>query len=190
MDSEVFNSYTSYLNPEMLKRNLVQCSLFLTGFEVLKHSMVDRLRGYYSHEWHLDEVTGKMNEIASNRYKENVLLLHKKDEFQACCLWFQKSGALTGDDMERISEIRKHRNYIAHEITKVITSTGSRVNAVKEFNGGWAKAHTLVHRIDKYYQLNAANFQWVVARLWGRSVSCVLEWPFPLFCASSGAPRF
>jgi hypothetical protein len=126
MDS--FHSWEKFLNPDSLKSILVQCSLFLAGFEILKSSVVDRLRCFYTHEWRRDEVTGELKDIVSPSYRQKVTSFHPKDEFHACCLWFQNSGALTDDDVRRVSEIRKHRNYIAHEITKIIHSAGLGVD--------------------------------------------------------------
>jgi hypothetical protein len=78
-----------------------------------------------------DPATGEIQAVLGPGYAQKVRALYPKDEFHACCLWFQNSDALTAEDLNRIAAIRKHRNYIAHEITKIIGGTGSGVDSQK-----------------------------------------------------------
>lgn len=54
--------------------------------------------------------------------------LYPKDEFHACCLWFKDQGAINGSDLTEIAKARKHRNEIAHELPKYISSIDHDVN--------------------------------------------------------------
>lgn len=115
------DSWDKLLNPELLKQNLVQCSLFISGYEILRNAIVDRLHGFYANEFFFNE-EGEAKAKVTAEYKEKVISLYPRDELHACCLWFQNHGAFDEQDLQKVSSIRKHRNYIAHEITKVISS--------------------------------------------------------------------
>ena len=40
-------SWHRLLNPEELKKNLIQASIFITAYEVMRDSIVDRVRNFY-----------------------------------------------------------------------------------------------------------------------------------------------
>ena len=128
MDKDGIGGWGKVLNPKLLKQNLIQCSLFLTGYEALKNTVLSRLQSFYSDDWNIDKETGEFSPIISDEYKEKVLSLYPKDQFQAGCLWFRNSGAIDDQELEKIKQIRKHRNYIAHEIIRVIVGDNLNVN--------------------------------------------------------------
>jgi len=128
MTSDSFDSWSKFLDPEQLKQNLIQCSLFLAGYEMLRSSVVDRLQSFYTHEMRRDPVTDKLVSILDAEYQSKVISLHPKDEFHAGCIWFRNAGALNDDDIIIINAIRGHRNYVAHEIGKIIGDARHTVN--------------------------------------------------------------
>jgi hypothetical protein len=128
MDQQVIQSWDKFLNPEKLKESLVKASLFLSAYEILKESIIDRPKSFFTNEWHLDENTGELKGKVSKSYKEKVTSLCPKDEFHACCLWFKDQGAINESDLTEIATARKHRNEIAHELPKFISSIDHDVN--------------------------------------------------------------
>lgn len=128
LDQKVIQSWDKFLNPEKLKDSLVKASLFLSAYEILKESIIDKLKSFFTNEWHLDEKTGELKGKVSKSYKEKVTSLYPKDEFHACCLWFRDQEAINESDLTAISKARKHRNEIAHELPKYISSIDHDVN--------------------------------------------------------------
>ncbi len=129
MTKDSFENWEKFLNPEKLKRSLIQFSLYLAAYEVLRNCVIDRIKDFYTFEWHYDDTTGEIEEVVGEEYKTKVVSLYPRDEFHACCLWFQNSGAISQDDLEKIAHIRRHRNAIAHEIQKFLSSSKHSVDA-------------------------------------------------------------
>ena len=117
-----FHSWTKLLNPEELRWNLIVASIYLTAYELLKQAMIEPLRGFFSSGF---DANGP---IVGARYRKKVLSLHKMPFF-ASAIWFHNAGALADDDLDRIREIRDHRNFVAHNIPRVISETDSFVRS-------------------------------------------------------------
>jgi len=129
MSEEAFKSWENFLNPDKLKNNLIQSSIYLSSYEIFKSGTIDKLKDFFTSHWHMNENTGELEGVPSASYKEKVLDLYPKDEFHACCLWFKNILALDDDDMMDIAMVRKHRNEIAHELPKFITGQGVSVSS-------------------------------------------------------------
>jgi hypothetical protein len=111
------DSWDNFLNPQVLKQNLITSSILLTAYEMLKDSLIGRLRGFYSLS--IDD-KGKW-EICGE-YREKVLSLDK-NEMVACEKWFRKNGALDDDDLLSLKKLTNMRNMVAHELPSMIGST-------------------------------------------------------------------
>ncbi len=132
-------SWEKFLNPSKLKQNLVEASIFLTAYEILRSSIEVRLRGFFS----FDAVEGTEGAAAYNR---NVAVLHPRDPFHASCLWFKQNGVLNDGDIEVISSIRRHRNAIAHELPSFIARDERRVECEL-----LVQLTAVVSRIDRWW---------------------------------------
>lgn len=146
MSEEAFKSWEIFFNPDTLKSNLIQSSIYLASYEIFKNGTIDKLKDFFTSRWHMNENTGELEGIPSESYKEKVLNLYPKDEFHACCLWFKNLSALTDDDMMDIAIIRKHRNTIAHELPKFITGQGLSVS-LKNLNS----LISIQDKLDKWW---------------------------------------
>jgi hypothetical protein len=143
-------------NPATIKKNLVVASLFVTTYEILRASIVDKPKGFLNlaQGFTLD---GTEPLTYSAEYRKEVVGLvipeisQKKGEFHdfyASCLWFQNLEAITEDDVKDIQAIRKHRNMIAHEPVKLLIddTTDISIDLLK-------KAQALLNKIDKWWIL-------------------------------------
>lgn len=146
MKKDTFDSWEKLLNPEKLKDNLIKASLYLSAYEVFKNSILDHLRGFFANHWKLNEITGEIETIISEDYKIKVKALYPRDEFHACCLWFLDNKAINHEDMEAIPEIRKHRNFIAHELPKIIGSADHEVDTTL-----FIKIIEIITKIDQWW---------------------------------------
>ena len=145
MDESLRKTYLGWLKvlePEILKRNLINCSLFILAYEIFKQSVIDHPKGFYCHEWE----NGKWK--ISQRYKDDVIKLHPKDLFHASCLWFKENDAIDEKDIEKISAIRKHRNEIAHELPSYIAAD-KNINEDLFFD-----LFLLLSKVDRWWIIN------------------------------------
>jgi hypothetical protein len=114
MNPKVNASWEKFLNPDSLKQHLLAGGIYLAAYEMFKNSLVDYPRDFYSSgiedgKWILDP-----------KYQTEVLSLDKKHIFNASALWWKKQGVLTEDDILLATDIRKHRDEIAHDIPKFL----------------------------------------------------------------------
>lgn len=115
----LFRSYEKLLNPQKLRANLLSASLYLTSYELMRSSVVDNVRGFFS-------IGSDAREHA--RYKREVLRLYPKDAFQATCLWVQNNAGLSSADIREIQELRNKRNQVAHELPKLIADVDASLD--------------------------------------------------------------
>jgi len=118
---KTFDNWEKFLNPAKLTQNLLHASLHLAADERGKHGVIDKLRDFYAHPWRR-EVTGEVRSVSSEADKQAGTASSPKDEFRAGCLWFAKRGAIDQNDLNQIETIRTHRNSIAHELPKYVSS--------------------------------------------------------------------
>lgn len=142
--------------PAKLSRNLHQVSLYLTAWETLKSSILDRVHDFYTHEWRRDS-NGNLRGKRDAAYKEKVTSLYPKDDLHACVLWLQQSGAFDDSHITIIKAARSHRNAIAHEIRDFIATDTREVSrdsiasireVVKHLDSWWLAEIELAIRTD------------------------------------------
>jgi hypothetical protein len=142
MSNDTSENWLKFLNPESLKGNLIRSSIYLTCWEMLKNSIIDHPRGFYTNGFK------DGNAILDKEYKKKVLALND-DPLIASALWFQNQGAISDDDIILLTGFRLHRNEIAHELPKFLGDTKSNVQ--QEFFNGMLY---LVTKIDKWWIQN------------------------------------
>jgi hypothetical protein len=120
--SKNYKSWEKLLNPDKLKSNLILSGIYLVAFETLKYSsIVNHVKGLYL-------LNLPPTDEEKKRYKERVLRYSSKGEFYACCLWLLREGAIDKGDLSKIDSIRRHRNEIAHELPKFVSSIEFEIN--------------------------------------------------------------
>jgi len=142
MSDNASENWLKLLNPESLKESLIHCSLYLTCWEMLKNSVVNHPRDFFTNTWE----DGKA--IPDPKYKKEVLALDD-DPLIASALWFRKYDAISDDDIILLKGFRAHRNEIAHELPKFLGDT--ELNVQREFFNGMLY---LVTKIDKWWIQN------------------------------------
>lgn len=115
IDPKVEAVWLKLTTPEVLSSNLIRAALFLVAWELLKGSLIDRLRRFFATEFR-DGVWQ-----VSDAYKAEVLALDK-DKLTASSLWFKNMEALTDDDIQTLREARRYRNSIAHDLPQLLGS--------------------------------------------------------------------
>ena len=142
MDNDIKLSWERFLNPEILRANLVVASLFITAFEMLKDSIIGRIRdffidGFNENGW-----------IVNENYKTKVLSLNKSPLY-ACLEWLKSMNVIDENDVVEFGKIKDCRNEIAHEITNFI-SKGPKIDPLPLF----PNMIDLLYKIEKWWILN------------------------------------
>lgn len=142
MSDDIWKSWERFLKPENLKANLIISSLFITSYEILKDSIITRIRNFF---------TNGFNEkgwIVDKEYQTEVKSLNKSLLY-ASLEWLKNMKVIDDNDIEEFNEIKKCRNELAHEIVNFITK-GSTINPLPLF----PKMINLLDKIEKWWILN------------------------------------
>ena len=99
--------------PDIVKRNLINASLLLTAYELMKDSLIRRVNDFFlnmrpggSIEF-INEIKELRKQLPINRRKHYLLVYTR---------WFEKHGALIEGEVEDVEKIRDYRNKVAHEL--------------------------------------------------------------------------
>ena len=114
MDDNTQAKWERFLDPEVLRPNLILASIYIATFEILKDSIIGRLRDFY--------VSGfdENGDIIMPEYNDEVLIKDKSPTY-ASLKWLKESEAVTDEYIQKFNEIKEYRNRIAHEMTKMLT---------------------------------------------------------------------
>jgi hypothetical protein len=64
-------AWERFLNPDILRQNLILASLYIAYYEILKDSIIGRLKDFFAREW------TKEGPMESETYKVKVLTRNK-----------------------------------------------------------------------------------------------------------------
>lgn len=106
--------WARFLDPEVVRTELFSALMFITTFEILKDSAVERLRDFYSIGF---DHTGP---TVAPDYQAKVLS-RGKSPLYASLDWLREEGAVDHDDLTLFEEMKKIRNRLAHELFAVVT---------------------------------------------------------------------
>jgi len=117
MDPKVRRSWEEFLNPAVTRPRLIATSIYIAGFEVLKDSIVGRIRDFF---WTgFDESGDKIDP----EYQANVLSRNKSPVY-ASLEWLKEMAAITDADVAVFDRIKACRNTLAHRLFSAIGSEG------------------------------------------------------------------
>ena len=112
-----YRSWTKFLNPESLRSNLIVASMLIAAFETLRNSVIEPLKGFYAIGF----------DAPSPEYAAKVLSRHKSP-LKASLLWFREANAIDDSDIATVDSIREHRNEVAHQLPKFLSTADANVN--------------------------------------------------------------
>ena len=82
MDHETTTKLASLLSKEVLKDNLAEAGLYALAYELLKNSIIERPKGFFTMGG--TQPDGQYNAEVLSRHKNTLI---------AACLWFQENAA-------------------------------------------------------------------------------------------------
>jgi hypothetical protein len=127
-NTPVTNPIAKVTHSQTLLQSLQRVSLYLTAFETLKSAVIERVRGFFSDQWRIND-DGEIEGVLSTEYKSRVVTLQPKDELTACCIFLKDVGCFADADIDTVKQIRRHRNALAHEIAAYITRPERQVDS-------------------------------------------------------------
>jgi len=142
MNDNIWDSWERFLKPENLKNNMIVLSLFVTSYEILKDSIIERIRSFYTDGF--DE----KGWIVNKEYQTKVIILNKSPVY-ASLEWLKNRKAIDENDIKQFNEIKDCRNELVHGIVNFLTK-GSNVNLIHLF----PKMVNLLDKIEKWWILN------------------------------------
>ena len=135
MDNETTEKFFRLLSKDILKQNLAKAGLYAIAYELLKNSIIERTRGFFT-------IGGTKPD---DEYKRQVL---SKDANRliASCLWLQENGAITEDEVTEFLQVREHRNYFVHELPNALLNPKAQGDEVKLL-----RLFHLLSKIDRWW---------------------------------------
>lgn len=113
MKKNVQEEWERFLTPSILRSNMIIASVYVTAFEILKNSIVERISDFFWVGWNEGE------DIIDPKYKSDVLSRNRSPVF-ASLKWLKDMEAIDETDITTFSKVKDVRNKLAHEITKLL----------------------------------------------------------------------
>lgn len=117
---DVMESWLKFLNPQLLRSNLILASIYLAAWETFEHSVIGHIESFYLVGFDENKFT------YSEDYKK--VLARDKSPFRASMLWFMDSGVVDAEDMVLADRAREHRNDIAHNLPMYVAKASHNVD--------------------------------------------------------------
>lgn len=110
---DVVGSWERFLDQDQLRTNLIFGSIYVTAFEMLKNSIIDQIKWFYSLG------TNKNGPIIDKAYAEKVLSLNRSPLY-ASLAWLQDMSAIDENDLATFDKIKNWRNRLAHNMMNTV----------------------------------------------------------------------
>jgi hypothetical protein len=115
MHDNVQDSWKRLIDPDVLRPNLVIASLYMTAFELLKNTIVDRIKSFYSHGF--DQSGYKLGP----EYQSEVLARNRSPVY-ASLEWLKESMVVNENDIAAFEKIQSLRNDLVHGIPHFVVN--------------------------------------------------------------------
>lgn len=135
--------WESFLNPEVFKDRLINISMYITIYEMLKASIINRLKDFY-----IMTLIGARDLEGEEEYRSKVLS-RRKNHLYASISWLIEHEVINEVDKENIEALKNYRNYLAHEMSDIVFN-----GEIKDLMKNFLCAYQLVHKIENWWIIN------------------------------------
>lgn len=112
--------WTNILDPQILKPNLEFISLYIALYEKLEDTIISRIKDFYT-VIELDE-TEYHNEVLTLYDPKRCPNINKQCKtLISSLIWLLNINAITANDIEQISNLKKERNKLTHEMFDLLS---------------------------------------------------------------------
>lgn len=143
MDPKVRQSWVEFLNPEVTRLRMIAASIYIAGFEILKDSVVDRIRSFF---WTgFDESGDKIDP----KYQSDVLARNRSPVY-ASLDWLKEMNAIDDGDVAVFDRVKTCRNILAHKLFSALASEG----LPPEFEECFSSMVALLRKVEVWWITN------------------------------------
>ena len=135
--------WESFLNPEVFKDRLINISMYITIYEMLKDSIINGLKDFY-----IMTLIGARDLEGEEEYRSKVLS-RRKNHLYASISWLIEHEVINEVDKENIEALKNYRNYLAHEMSDIVFN-----GEIKDLMKNFLCAYQLVHKIENWWIIN------------------------------------
>ncbi|WP_257221658.1 MULTISPECIES: DUF4145 domain-containing protein [unclassified Acinetobacter] len=135
--------WESFLNPEVFRDRIINISMYITIYEMLKDSIISRIKDFY-----VMTLIGAKDLEGEEEYRLEVLSRHK-NHFYASISWLIENEVINEEDKENIEILKSYRNYLAHEMSDIVFN-----GEIKDLMKNFLCAYQLIHKIENWWIVN------------------------------------
>ena len=143
MDPKVKQSWEEFLNPEIMRSRLIATSIYIAGFEILKDSIVGRIRDFFCTDF------DKTGDKIDPKYQAEILSRNKSPVY-ASLEWLKDMETITAADITVFNHIKACRNSLAHNLFSVLGSNG----LPDDFKQCFSNMIDLLRKIEVWWIIN------------------------------------
>lgn len=111
------------LAPASIKATLIRAGALLSGYELVKSSILEQVRSFYSFNFENGEW------ITDPQYDVQVLALDpRRRPFAASVAWLVAGGAISAEQAAALERIRDHRHDVGHELVRFLSDPDADVD--------------------------------------------------------------
>jgi hypothetical protein len=139
MDDQYRERVESKLKPEVMGLALIRSGALLTGYELVKTSILEDIKSFYS--------VGISGEGVAHdtRYERDVLTL-APNKFEASVEWLVRNQALDRAHVDILNSVRSHRHEVAHELARFLVDPDADVNVEL-----LSALHRVMRALDRFW---------------------------------------
>jgi hypothetical protein len=142
MGDKAQESWANFLDPDILRRNLIVASIYIAAFELLKNTIVDRIRDFFT--------TGfDQSGLRIDPKYQSEVLVRNSSRVYASLDWLKESQAIDGNDVANFERVKKCRNEIAHEIPRILME-----GLPDEFPARFSEMVCILDKIERWWIVN------------------------------------
>jgi hypothetical protein len=112
--SDTADQWERFLDPDVVRPSLFLATMFITTFEILKDSLVNDIRDFYTNGF--DE----HGPTVDSDYQSRVLSKNK-NPLNASLQWLRENDVIDDEDLATFEKLRATRNLLAHQLFDVVT---------------------------------------------------------------------
>ena len=106
-------SWETFLNPEALRPNLIAASIYIAAFEILKTSLVDRIKDFFTNGF-------DQNGVRIDPMYQSDVLSKNRSAVYASLGWLKEAHAIDDADLAAFERVKELRNNLAHALASML----------------------------------------------------------------------
>ena len=141
---KVLENWKKFLNPDVLKPHLLLCTIFITVYEMLKDTVIERLVEFYSDGFDTKGL------IRGHDYENKVLALdEKRNPLRSSLTWHSNKEIIDSSDLDSFHQMSTMRNELTHRLLKSLTDVN-----ILEIADVLSQMISLIDKIERWWIIN------------------------------------